>query len=189
VIEGVERLLPAGGVVFAALLAAAAIVRDADTDAYLLGLSSVFLVAFLGALRAALRASEGETAPLSATAGIAGSVVATAYLLLATAYAAGPVRVTEFAFFASFPQAIVVGAAGTVMAGRRIISSELGFAGQVLVPLQLGLALVLLMSSGDVAIVLVLGPFALWVAAVGALLLRPSTPAARPEPTGNGRRP
>jgi hypothetical protein len=59
----------------------------------------------------------------------------------------------------------------------------------VLVPLQLGLALVLLMSSGDVAIVLVLGPFALWVAAVGALLLRPSTPAARPEPTGNGRRP
>jgi hypothetical protein len=190
VIEGLEWLLPAGGVVFAALLAAAAIVGDADTDAYLLGLSSVFLVAFLGALRAALRASEGETAPLPATAVIAGSVVATAYLLLATAYAAGPVRVTEFAFFASFPQAIVVGAAGTVMAGRGIISSELGFTGQVLVPLQLGMALVLLSTSDDVAIVLALGPFAAWVAAVGVLLLRPPVPAALPaSPDGNGRRP
>jgi hypothetical protein len=46
------------------------------------------------------------------------------------------------------------------------------------------------MSSGDVAIVLALGPFAVWVAAVGVLLLRRPLPAVlAASPDGNGHRP
>ena len=195
--QGLERLLPAGGVAFAAVLAAAAIIRDADSDAYLLGLAGFFLIAFLGALRAALREVEGDTAPLSATAVIGGSVAAVGYVLLAAAYArvAGPTsedlaEVAPFAFFVSFPQAAVVGAAGTVMATTGIVSSRLGLAGQVLVPLQLAAPLVLLSNSDDYAVGLAVGPFAVWVAVAGVLLLRKPGPLdGQPDTTnGAGRR-
>jgi hypothetical protein len=175
VTEGVERLLAAGGVAFAAALAAAAIVDNNQTDAYLLGLAAFFLVVFLGALRAALRAAEGETAPLSATAVIAGSAAAAAYALLGAAYVAGgDVDPFPLSFAASFPQAAVLGAAGTVMVRTGTLSAPLGLVGQVLVPIQLATPLVLLSTTDDYALVFALGPFAAWVACAGALLVRGS---------------
>jgi hypothetical protein len=173
VTEGLERFLPAAGLAFAAVLAAAGLIDDNETDAYLLGLAAFFLIVFLGGLRATLRAVEGETAPLSATAVIAGSTAAAAYAILAGAYVAGgDVDPVPVSFAASFPQAALVGAAGTVMLRTGVGSSLLGLTGQVLVPIQLGLALVLLMSASDVSIALALGLFALWVACAGALLMR-----------------
>lgn len=187
--ESLERFLAAAGVAFAAVLAAAALIDDNETDAYLLGLAAFFLIAFLGALRAALRTVEGETAPLSATAVIAGSTAAAAYAFLAAAYVVGgDVDPVPVSFAASFPQAALLGSAGTVILRTGVVSSLLGLAGQVLVPIQLGLALVLLMSADDVTIGLSLGLFAVWIASAGALLLRGGSPPRAPEPTnGAGR--
>ena len=187
--EGLERFLPAGGLAFAALLAAAGLIDDNDADAYLFGLAAFFLIAFLGGLRATLRAVEGETDPLSGTAVIAGSAAAAAYAILAGAYVAGgDVDPVPVSFAASFPQAALLGAAGTVMLRTGVGSSLLGLAGQVLVPIQLGLALVLLMSASDVSITLALGLFALWIACAGALLLRNVPPPLAPDTTnGAGR--
>jgi hypothetical protein len=190
VTDGLERLLAAGGVAFAVVLAAAAIVDDNQTDAYFVGLAAFFLIAFMGALRAALRAVEGETAPFSATAVIAGSVAAAAYAVLAAAYVAGgDVDPVPLSFAASFPQAAVLGAAGTVMVRTGAVSSVLGLAGQVLVPIQLGMPLVLLSTSDDFAIGFALAPFAVWVASAGVLLVRTALPTLRSAPTnGSGPR-
>ena len=177
--EGGERVLAAGGVAFAAVLLASGLIDDDQTDAYLLGLACFFLVAFLGALRAELRSTEGETAPLSATAVIGGSAAAAVYVLLAAAYAGGgDVDPTTLAFAACFPQAAVLGAAGLAMARAGRPAGMLGFAGQALVPIQLAIALVLLSTSDHWAIAIALGPFAIWTAVAGVLLLRAKTPAA-----------
>ena len=185
--DGAERLLAVGGVAFAAVLLASGVIDDDQTDAYLLGLASFFLVGFLGALRAELRPAEGETAPLSATAVIGGSAAAAAYALLAAAYAAGGnVDPVPIAFASCFPQAAVLGAAGTAMARSGAVSGMLGFAGQALVPIQLASALVLLSATDHWALTVALGPFAVWVAVAAVLLLRPKTPAS---PATNGHRP
>jgi hypothetical protein len=187
VTEGGERILAAGGVAFAAVLLASGLIDDDQTDAYLLGLCCFFLVAFLGALRAELRSAEGETAPLSATAVIAGSAAAAVYALLAGAYAAGGnVDPAPLAFAACFPQAAVLGAAGTAMARNGAVSAMLGFAGQALVPIQLATALVLLSATDHWALTIALGPFAAWAAVAGVLLLRRTPPAV---PATNGHRP
>ena len=183
--EGLERVLGVAGVAFAAALGLAALVDDERTVAYALGLATFFLVAFLGALRGALRAAEGETAPLSATAVIAGSVAAAGYGILAAAYAAlaraetgeRAVDVAEFAFFVSFPQAAVLATAGTVMLRTGVVSRELGLSAQALVPLELGAPLILVSSeANEWGTALVIAPFAAWVAAAGALLVRAERP-------------
>ena len=185
-----EQVLAGAGIAFAVALAAAALIDDAETRAYLLGLAAFLLAAFVGALRAALRSAEGETAPLSATAVIGGSVVPVLYLLLATDYYDRPGysessgNLDSFAFAACFPQAAVLAAAGTVMARTGAVSVVLGRAGQALAPIQLALPLVLFSNTDDFVIALALGLFAVWVAATGALLLRPPPPVA---PTTNGR--
>jgi len=187
VTEGAERVLAAGGVAFAAVLLASGVVDDDQSDAYLLGLAAFFLVAFLGALRAELRAAEGENGPLSATAVIGGSAAAAVYVLLAAAYAGGGnVDPMPLAFAACFPQAAVLGAAGTVMARTGALSGMAGFAGQALVPIQLASALVLLSSTDHWALIVALGPFAAWTAVTAVLLLRPSPPHP---PATNGHRP
>ena len=183
--EGAERVLAVGGVAFAAVLLASGIVDDDQTDAYLLGLAAFFLVAFLGALRAELRAAEGETAPLSATAVIGGSAAAAVYVLLAAAYAGGGnIDPAPLAFAACFPQAAVLGAAGTVMARSGGRPGMLGFAGQALVPIQLATALVLLSSPDHWALTVALGPFAAWTAVTAVFLFRPKPPQL---PATNGR--
>jgi hypothetical protein len=192
VTERAEQVLAGAGVAFAVALAAAGLIDDREADAYLLGLAAFFLIAFVGALRAALRSAEGETAPLSATAVIGGSVVPVLYVTLAASYynlrgdLAGDVNVDSVAFAACFPQAAVLAAAGTVMAQTGAVSVPLGRAGQALAPIQLALPLVLYSSAGDFAIALALGLFAVWVAAAGVLLLRTQEP--EPAPT-NGHRP
>ena len=176
-----ERPLALGGPGFAGALALVAVLDDARADAYLAGLAAFFLIAFLGALRARLRAAEGETAPLSATAVIGGSVAAAGYAFLAAGYASvardglaeSSVELAEFAVFVSFPQAAVLAAAATVIARTDVVARALGIAGHALVPLQLGAPLVLLSSgSDDFGIALALVPFCAWVAAAGALLAR-----------------
>ncbi len=179
--DTLERPLALGGLGFAVALVLFAVLEDARADAYLLGLAAFFLVAFLGALRASLRAVEGETAPLSATAVIGGSVAAAGYAFLAAAYASVArdelrepnVEIAEFAFFVSFPQAAVLAAAATAMARTGVVARTLGLAGQAFVPLQLGAPLVLLSpGSDDFAIGLALVPFCAWVAATSILLVR-----------------
>ena len=175
--DSTEQMLAAAGIAFAVAIAAAALIDDRKTDAYLLGLAAFLLIAFVGALRAALRSAEGETAPLSATAVIGGSVVPVLYVTLAASYYnlrgdfEGEVNVEPFAFAASFPQAAVLAAAGTVMVQTGAVSAVLGRAGQALAPIQLALPLVLLSSANNVAIALALGLFAAWVAVAGALML------------------
>jgi hypothetical protein len=187
VTEGAERVLAVGGVAFAAVLLASGVIDDDRTDAYLLGLASFFLVGFLGALRAELRSAEGETSPLSATAVIGGSAAAAAYALLAAAYArGGNVDPVPIAFATCFPQAAVLGAAGTAMARTGAVSAMAGFAAQALVPIQLASALVLLSSADHWALAVALGPFAIWTAITAVLLLRPKTAAS---PATNGHRP
>jgi hypothetical protein len=187
VTEGAERVLAVGGVAFAAVLLASGVIDDDRTDAYLLGLASFFLVGFLGALRAELRSAEGETSPFSATAVIGGSAAAAGYALLAAAYAAGGnVDPAPIAFAVCFPQAALLGAAGTAMARTGAVSGMLGFAGQALVPIQLASALILLSSTDHWALTVALGPFAAWVAVTAVLLLRPKAPAS---PATNGHRP
>ena len=147
--DSTEQMLAAAGIAFAVAIAAAALIDDRETDAYLLGLAAFLLIAFVGALRAALRSAEGETAPLSATAVIGGSVVPVLYVTLAASYFnvrgdfEGGVNVEPFAFAASFPQAAVLAAAGTVMVQTGAVSAVLGRAGQALAPIQLALPLVL----------------------------------------------
>ena len=185
--EGAERLLAVGGIAFAAVLLVSGVIDDDQTDAYLLGLACFFLIGFLGALRAELRTAEGEKGALSATAVIAGSAAAAAYAALAAAYAAGGnIDVAPLAFAVCFPQAAVLGAAGTAMARMGTVSPMLGFAGQALVPIQLAAALILLSASDHWAIAVALGPFAVWAAAAGALIARPKPPAL---PATNGHRP
>jgi hypothetical protein len=192
VTDRAEQVLAGAGIAFAVALAAAGLIDDAETRAYLLGLAGFFLAAFVGALRAALRSVEGETAPLSATAVIGGSVVPVLYVTLAAAYydarggSESGVNVDSFAFAACFPQAAVLAAAGTVMTRTGAVSVLLGRAGQALAPIQLALPLVLFSATGDLAIGLALGLFAVWVALTAAFLLRPPPPAA---PTTNGHPP
>jgi hypothetical protein len=175
---GAERLLAAAGIGFAAALALTGLVDSHDADAYLTGLAALFLVAYLGALRAALRWIEGETAPLSATAVIGGSAAAAVYLVLSLAYASvadrleSSVNLEGFAFAVSFAQAAVLGAAGGVMARTGVVSRALGVAGLALVPVQLAAPLVLLSSSSRGAVALALAPFAVWVAATSLVLVR-----------------
>jgi hypothetical protein len=186
VTDRAEQVLAGAGIAFAVALAAAALIDDGETRAYLLGLAAFFLAAFVGALRAALRSVEGETAPLSATAVIGGSVVPVLYLLLATDYYDRPGysessgNLDSFAFAACFPQAAVLAAAGTVMARTGAVSVVLGRAGQALAPIQLAFPLVLFSNTDDFVIALALGLFAVWVAVAGALLLRPPPPAVPP---------
>ena len=90
------------------------------------------------------------------------------------------------AFAACFPQAAVLGAAGTAIARAGAVSGMLGFAGQALVPIQLASALVLLSATNHWALTLAPGPFAAWAAGAAVLLLRPKTPAS---PATNGHRP
>ena len=186
-------MLAGAGVAFAVALAAAGLIDDREADAYLLGLAAFFLIAFVGALRAALRSAEGETAPLSATAVIGGSVVPVLYVTLAASYynlrgdlCRGSSTSTRLRSRRCFPQAAVLAAAGTVMAQTGAVSVPLGRAGQALAPIQLALPLVLYSSAGDFAIALALGLFAAWVAVAGVLLLRTQEP--EPAPT-NGHRP
>ena len=185
-----EQMLAAAGIAFAVALAAAVLIDDAEARAYLLGLAAFFLIAFVGALRAALRSAEGDTAPLSATAVIGGSVVPVLYVTLAATYYdnrgdfESSVDLDSFAFAACFPQAAVLAAAGTVMTRTGAVSVVLGRAGQAFAPIQLALPLVLFTTTEDAAIGLALGLFAGWVAATGVLMLRPPPPAA---PPSNGR--
>ena len=187
-----EQVLAGAGIAFAVALAAAALIDDGETRAYLLGLAAFFLAAFVGALRAALRSVEGETAPLSATAVIGGSVVPVLYVLLASFYYdsrgsfESSTQIGSFAFAACFPQAAVLAAAGTVMARTGAVSVALGRAGQALAPIQLALPLVLFSNTDDLVIALALGLFAVWVSVTGALLLRPPPPAV---PATNGHPP
>jgi hypothetical protein len=186
VTERAEQMPAAAGIAFAVALAAAWLIDDAEPRAYLLGLAAFLLIAFVGALRAALRSAEGETAPLSATAVIGGSVVPVLYVVMATEYYATRgdfesfTDVGAFAFAACFPQAAVLGAAGTVMVQTGAVSAALGRAGQALAPIQLALPIVLFSTTEDAAIGLALGLFAAWVAVAGALLLRPPPPVAPP---------
>ena len=185
--DGLERPLALGGVGFAGALALLAALDDARADAYLAGLAAFFLIAFLGALRASLRGVEGETAPLSATAVIGGSVAAAGYAVLAAGYASvardelgeADVALAEFAFFVSFPQAAVLAAAASVVARTEVLPRALGVAGQAFVPLQLGAPLVVLSNeTDDFGIALALVPFCAWVGVASVLLVR--RPAAEP---------
>ena len=182
--DGLERPLALGGLGFAGALTLFAVLNDARADAYLVGLAAFFLIAFLGALRATLRGVEGETAPLSATAVIGGSVAAAGYGVLAGGYASvarddvgeSRVELAEFVFFVSFPQAAVLAAAATVIARTGVLPRALGVAGQAFVPIQLGAPLVVLANgSDDFGVALGLVPFCVWVAATTVLLLRRPT--------------
>lgn len=179
--DALDRPLALGGVGFAGAFGMLALLDDARAEAYLAGLGAFFFVAFLGALRATLRAVEGETAPLSAAAVIGGSVAAAGYAFLAAGYAAVArdelgergVDVPEFAFFVSFPQAAVLAAAATVVARTGVLSRWLGIAGQACVPIQLGAPLVLLSAdTDDFGVGLALVPFCAWVGVTSVLLLR-----------------
>jgi hypothetical protein len=186
VTEGGERLLGASGVAFATVLLAAGMIDDRNTKAYLLGLASFFLVGFVGVLRAELRGAEGETAPLSAAAVIAGSAAVAGYAVFAGLYAAGDFEPAPVAFAISFPQAALLAASGTAMLRTGVVSPRLGLAGQALVPIQLAAALVVLTVGDRDSLIATLGPFAVWTAVAGVLIVRGSPP---PVTTTNGSRP
>jgi hypothetical protein len=176
-----ERALASAGVGFALALAVARIVDHQRLDAYVLGLATAFLVCFLGALRAWLRVREGEAGPLSATAVIAGSAIVALYGVITVLHITFPSDdrdINPWVFAASFPQAVLLLAAGLTGALPRGI----GAAALNLAPVQLIAAALLLWEGTDAyGVLLSTGTFALWVAAAGAAL------AAR-EPRDDGER-
>jgi hypothetical protein len=179
-----ERLLAAGGVGAAACLAAAALPVGEAARGLLLGAAAALFVCFLGSLRARLRRGEGETAPLSALAVIAGSAVAAVYAL-AAAEAAAPVLpqtppatppsadLDPILFAALFPQAVFVAGASAAAARTGALPRGLAKPGAVVAALQL-VAAALMVGPWSIATAVAVAfvPYCAWLAAASVAAAR-----------------
>ncbi len=122
---------------------------------------AVFIV-FLGALRATLRAKEGEAGALSATATIAGSVVAAGALVDVARDS------TEVSEVLPFPAMTLILAATAAVISTNALPRWIGFVGAA--------AAVLLVPAGiavgnDVALALASAAFVGWVAVTSLAML------------------
>jgi hypothetical protein len=95
------------------------------------GLAVSLLIVFLGALRAQLRAKEGEAGPFSATAVIAGSVLGAAALV---AVASGD---DDLEAVLAFPAATTLAAASAGILATSALPRAVGYAGLAAAALQL----------------------------------------------------
>jgi hypothetical protein len=126
----------------------------------ILGAGAVALfVVFLGALRARLREREGEAGALSATAVIAGSVVA------ATALVDVGLEETSLRGLLAFPSAVLLAAASVGILRTGALDLRLGYGGLAAGALQLPAALTL--DDRGVA----LGALAVWAVLASTAML------------------
>jgi hypothetical protein len=122
------------------------------------GIAVSLLIAFLGALRARLRAREGEAGALSATAVIGGSVLGGAALV------AIAVDDSDLRTLLAFPAATTLLAASAGIISTAALPRVVGYAGIAAAALQVFAAV----SLGELAV----GAFVAWVALASVAMLR-----------------
>lgn len=124
------------------------------------GAAVSLLIVFLGALRATLRAREGEAGPFSATAVIGGSVLGAAALV------ALAIEDDDLTALLAFPAAVTLAAASAGILSTGAFPRFVGYAGLVAAALQLAAAV----SLDEVG----LGAFAAWAVLASIAMLRRS---------------
>ena len=105
--------------------------KDPRVDLVAGGLAVSLLIVFLGALRARLRAKEGEAGPFSATAVIGGSVLGAAVLV---ALASGD---DDLEALLAFPEATTLVAASAGILSTGALPRAVGYAGVAAAAFQL----------------------------------------------------
>jgi hypothetical protein len=162
-----DLLLALGGCGFAVCVGLSAVVDRQRADAYVLGLAAALLAFFVGGLWVWIGRHSDVFAAVTAAAGAAAVAL---YAVLALQHLRVPSgeRDTEGWMFAvSFPQAALL-AAAALPTGRL-----LGLLTALLVPVQLGAAVLLMLERTDeTGVAISAGSFALWAAAFGLLALR-----------------
>jgi hypothetical protein len=124
------------------------------------GAAVALLVVFLGALRATLREKEGEAGALSATAVIAGSVVAAGALVDVG------LEETSLRSLLAFPTAALLAAASIGILRTEALDRRLGYAGLAAAALQLPAGFTV--DDRGVAV----GAFAVWAALTSFAIVR-----------------
>lgn len=122
------------------------------------GAAVALLIVFLGALRATLRAKEGEAGPFSATAVIGGSVFGAAALV------ALAMEDDDLTALLAFPAAATLVAASAGILATDALPRSIAYAGLVAAVLQLSAAF----SLWELA----LGAFAGWAALASLAMIR-----------------